>query len=140
MHVLAGAVEVEIPGTPEDAWQAIATGPGISSWLMPTTIEESGGKPIAATSTVGAGMEARATVTAWGAPRKGCGGAPPIATDGSVEARAGGACIVRVVNRPFSSKDEWDNQLMELTHKNGHVGYAALSAARSCFSHCIGLT
>ena len=28
-------VEVEVPGTPEEVWQAIATGPGISSWLMP---------------------------------------------------------------------------------------------------------
>ena len=25
-------VEVEVPGTPEEVWQAIATGPGVSSW------------------------------------------------------------------------------------------------------------
>src|SRR5439155_990358 len=29
-------VEVEVPGTPEEVWQAIATGPGISSWFVPT--------------------------------------------------------------------------------------------------------
>ena len=29
--------EVEVPGTPEEVWQAIATGPGISSWFVPTT-------------------------------------------------------------------------------------------------------
>ena len=28
-------VEVEVPGTPEEVWQAIATGPGISSWMVP---------------------------------------------------------------------------------------------------------
>ena len=28
--------EVEVPGTPEEVWQAIATGPGISSWFVPT--------------------------------------------------------------------------------------------------------
>ena len=28
--------EVEVPGTPEQVWQAIATGPGISSWFVPT--------------------------------------------------------------------------------------------------------
>src|SRR4051812_45796727 len=30
-------VEVEDPGTPEEVWQAIATGPGISSWFVWTT-------------------------------------------------------------------------------------------------------
>ena len=33
-------VEVEVPGTPEEVWQAIATGPGISSWMVPTEFEE----------------------------------------------------------------------------------------------------
>ncbi len=39
-------VEVEAPGTPEEVWQAIATGPGISSWLMPAEFEEQDGKPV----------------------------------------------------------------------------------------------
>ena len=30
--------EAEVPGTPEEVWQAIATGPGISSWFVPTEI------------------------------------------------------------------------------------------------------
>jgi hypothetical protein len=38
-------VEVEVPGTPEEVWQAIATGPGISSWFVPTRSEERDGKP-----------------------------------------------------------------------------------------------
>ena len=25
-------VEVEVPGTPEQVWQAIATGPGVGAW------------------------------------------------------------------------------------------------------------
>src|SRR5437764_60348 len=37
-------VEFEAPGTPEQVWQALATGPGISSWFVPTDIEEQGGK------------------------------------------------------------------------------------------------
>ena len=36
-------VEVEVPGTPEEVWQAIATGPGISSWFVPTRSEERAG-------------------------------------------------------------------------------------------------
>jgi hypothetical protein len=57
-------------------------------------------------------------VTAWNPPhtfiREGPGwapGSPPIATEFSVEARAGGVCIVRVVQSLFSSTDDWDAQL-----------------------------
>ena len=32
--------EVEVPGTPEQVWQAIATGPGISSWFVPSEVDE----------------------------------------------------------------------------------------------------
>jgi uncharacterized protein YndB with AHSA1/START domain len=32
-------VEVEVPGTPEQVWQAIATGPGVSAWFVPTEVE-----------------------------------------------------------------------------------------------------
>ena len=33
-------VEIEVPGTPEEVWQAIATGPGFTSWFVPAEIEE----------------------------------------------------------------------------------------------------
>jgi hypothetical protein len=32
-------VEVEVPGTPEEVWAAIATGPGVSSWFMPADVD-----------------------------------------------------------------------------------------------------
>ena len=110
-------VEVELPGTPEEVWQAIASGPGISSWFVPTEFEEIDGRPVAVTSNFGPGMLARAAVTAWDPPRmfaaqgESWGGAPPIATEWSVEARAGGVCVVRVVHSLFASTDDWDNQL-----------------------------
>jgi len=111
-------VEIEVPGTPEEVWQAIATGPGISSWFVPTEIEERDGKPVAATLTFGPGMESRSIVTAWDPPRlfarESDGwvpGSPPIATEFRVEARAGGVCVVRVVQSLFSSTDDWDEQL-----------------------------
>src|SRR5207302_2022226 len=56
-------------------------------------------------------------VTSWNPPRmfaaqgEGWGGSPPIATEWSVEASAGGVCLVRVVNSLFASTDDWDNQL-----------------------------
>ena len=110
-------VEVEVPGTPEEVWQAIATGPGISSWFVPTVFEVSDGKPVAVTMNFGPGMESRAAVTAWDPPRmfaaqgEGWGGSPPIADEWSVEARGGGICVVRVVHSLFASTDDWDNQL-----------------------------
>jgi uncharacterized protein YndB with AHSA1/START domain len=115
-------VEVEVPGTPEEVWQAIATGPGISSWFVPTEFEERDGKPVAVTMNFGPGMDSRAVLTAWDPPRKfagqgeGWGGSPPIATEWSVEARAGGVCLVRVVNILFASTDDWDNQLEGTEH------------------------
>jgi uncharacterized protein YndB with AHSA1/START domain len=111
-------VEVEVPGTPEEVWQAIATGPGISAWFCPAEIEERDGKPVAATLTFGPGMESRSVVTAWDPPRLfareadgWAPGSPPIATEFTVEARAGGVCVVRVVNSLFASTDDWDKQL-----------------------------
>src|SRR5262245_47623208 len=111
-------VEVEVPGTPEEVWQAIATGPGISAWFVPAEFEEQGGKPVAVTLNFGPGMQSHSVVTAWDPPRlfarEADGwvpGSPPLATEFSVEARAGGVCVVRVVNSLFASTDDWDKQL-----------------------------
>jgi uncharacterized protein YndB with AHSA1/START domain len=111
-------VEVEVPGTPEEVWQAIATGPGISSWFVPAEFEERDGKPVAVTLNFGPGMESRSDVTAWDPPRRfvteapgWAPGSPPIADQWIVEARGGGICVVRVVNSLFASTDDWDNQL-----------------------------
>jgi uncharacterized protein YndB with AHSA1/START domain len=109
-------VEVEVPGTPEEVWAAIATGPGISSWFVPTRSEErQGGQVI---STFGPGMDCPATITVWEAPKRfvaegtmGAPGSPTVATEWSVEARGGGVCLVRVVHSLFASTDDWDNQL-----------------------------
>jgi uncharacterized protein YndB with AHSA1/START domain len=111
-------MEVELPGTPEEVWQAIATGPGISAWFVPTEFEEQGGKPVAMKLNFGPGMEPRSKVTAWDPPRMfateadgWAPGSPPLANEWTVEARAGGVCILRIVQSLFASTDDWDNQL-----------------------------
>jgi uncharacterized protein YndB with AHSA1/START domain len=116
-------VEVEVPGTPEEVWQAIATGPGISAWFVPTEFEERDGKPVAVKVTMGPGMESTSAVTAWEPPRKWAAqsdgwvpGMPPLAHEWSVEARGGGKCIVRIVQSLFGSTDDWDNQLESAAH------------------------
>ena len=77
--------EFEVPGTPEDVWQALGTGPGISSWFVPTDIEERDGKPVAVTYHFGPGMDIRARVTDCERPlrftQEGDGPIPGLATD-----------------------------------------------------------
>src|SRR5438045_8394132 len=111
-------VEVEVPGTPEEVWRAIATGPGISSWFVPTEFEERDGKPVAVKLDFGPGMESRSAVTAWDPPRRFTAeapgwvpGSPTIPDEWTVEARAGGTCIVRVVRSLFGGNRHWDAQL-----------------------------
>ena len=122
--------EFEVPGTPEEVWQAIATGPGISAWFVPAEFEERDGKPVTMKLKFGPDMEPSATITAWDPPRmyagqnEGFGGSPPIATEWHVEARAGGLCNVRIVHSLFASTDEWDDQLEGA--KSGWSGFLAI--------------
>jgi len=109
-------VEVEVPGTPEEVWQAIATGPGVSSWFVPTESDERVGGKV--TAHFGPGMDSVAEITAWdpqhrfAAESDGFGpDAPALATEWVVEARSGGTCLVRVVHSLFAANDDWDNQL-----------------------------
>jgi uncharacterized protein YndB with AHSA1/START domain len=124
-------LEVEVPGTPEEVWQAIATGPGISSWFVPAEFEERDGKPVAVKVTMGPGMEATSVVTAWDPPRMYATeadgfvpGSPPIASEWTVEARGGGICILRIVTSLFASTDDWDNQLESA--KGGFASFLSL--------------
>jgi uncharacterized protein YndB with AHSA1/START domain len=54
--------ETEVTGTPEQVWQAIATGPGISSWFVPTKLEERVGGVTTSDSRHGDGLGAAAPV------------------------------------------------------------------------------
>lgn len=107
-------LEVEVPGTPEEVWALIATGPGISSWFVPTVFREDG----SIVSCFGPGMEAVTTLAEWLPPRRfvveGADlgpDAPPVATEWSIETRSGDTCVVRLVQSLFADTDEWDDQL-----------------------------
>jgi uncharacterized protein YndB with AHSA1/START domain len=113
-------VETEVPGTPEEVWKAIATGPGISAWFVPAKIEEREGGAIV--MDFGPGMESKSVITAWDPPRRfaadneeGMGpGSPAMATEWTVEAKSGGTCRVRVVHSWFASTDDWDHQFEDV--------------------------
>jgi uncharacterized protein YndB with AHSA1/START domain len=112
-------LEVEVVGTPEEVWRAIATGPGISSWYVPHTVEEREGG--AATARFGPGPEMLipGRVAAWDPPRRivfdGGEGTGGMAFEWLVEARDGGTCVVRLVNSGFGSGEEWDDQYDGMT-------------------------
>jgi uncharacterized protein YndB with AHSA1/START domain len=112
-------VEVDVAGTPEEVWQAIATGSGVSSWFVPTeVVAGENGVPSRVVAHFGPGMDSAAIVTAWDPPHRFAAEsrdlgpeAPALATEWIVEARSGESCIVRVVHSLFASTDDWDDQL-----------------------------
>jgi uncharacterized protein YndB with AHSA1/START domain len=116
--------EVEVPGTPEEVWKAIATGPGISSWFVPSEVEERQGGKAVAHFAPDDSMDSVGTITEWAPPHrfvvetKGelAGGPGTVATEWTVEARASGTCVVRVVHNWFASTDDWDDQMEGHTH------------------------
>lgn len=106
--------EIEVPGTPEQVWDAIATGPGITSWFMPARLEgREGGEIVHGHD---AGFSSTGRVTAWEPPRRFAyeegeaigDEANPIATEWLVEARAGGTCVVRLVMSGFGPGDDFE--------------------------------
>lgn len=141
------AVETEVPGTPEEVWEAVATGPGITAWFVPTEVAEQEGGAIV--FDLGPGMgTSTGVITGWEPPhrlayeeREWMPGAPPVATELRVEApvegRPGGTCVVRMVHSLFTDKDDWDDQLESF--ENGwppflHVlgGYLRHFAGQRC--------
>ncbi len=110
-------VEMEflVPGTPEEVWRAIATGPGMTAWFTPTEVDERVGGAISFDFGMGTSS---GTVTEWDPPRRfgyeeygWSGEAPPVATEVIVTSHSGDRCVVRMVHSLFTSKDDWDDEL-----------------------------
>jgi uncharacterized protein YndB with AHSA1/START domain len=112
--------EIDIAGLPEQVWEAIASGPGISSWFVPTKVDGRVGGTT--TSDFGPNMQSAATITTWEPPMRfvaESGDNPAlgtVATEWTVEAKAGGVCTVRVVHSWFASNDDWDDQFEGHSH------------------------
>lgn len=117
--------EVEVPGTPEEVWEAIATGPGVTAWFVPTEIDPRVGGTYAQDH--GAGFEEAGMITDLEPQRRlryeappfhpdgDEAGARPLATEYLAEARGGGTCVVRVVTSGMGDGDEWDAAVESFT-------------------------
>lgn len=96
--------EVVLSATPEEVWEAIATGPGITAWFGLMPIEPR----VGAESPFG-------SVTAW-EPRRRFAARGAEAEDGSteafeflIEAREGGGTVLRFVHSGFHG-DNWETE------------------------------
>lgn len=110
-------MELTVPGTPEEVWNAIATGNGNTGWFTRTTIEEHVGGALR--FDFGPSGTSAGAITTWEPPsrlgyveRDWSPGAPPVATEVTVRARDGARCVVRMVHTFETTSDEWDD-LME---------------------------
>ncbi|MDH3299975.1 MAG: SRPBCC domain-containing protein [Acidimicrobiia bacterium] len=107
-------LEVEVPGTAEEVWTAIATGAGISSWYVPHVIEERAGGGAVASFGPGDDMKVPGRVTVWDPPRHvgfdgGEGSEDGLTFDWTIEPVSGSdRCVVRLVNAGFGQGGPWD--------------------------------
>jgi uncharacterized protein YndB with AHSA1/START domain len=105
--------EITLDATPEQVWEAIATGPGIDAWFMGRNQVEprAGG---AARMTL-AGVTEESTVTAWEPPKR-FATRSPQAEDGTymafeylIEGRADGTTVLRLVQSGVLG-DDWETE------------------------------
>ena len=112
-------LEIEVPGRPEEVWRAVATGPGISSWYVPHTVEEREGGAANASFGPGPEMQVAGRVAVWEPPRRVCfdggEGVEGLAFEWSIEAIDDASCVVRLINTGFGQGDEWDAQYDAMT-------------------------
>jgi uncharacterized protein YndB with AHSA1/START domain len=123
------AFSVEVPGTPEQVWAAIATADGISSWFLPTDVEEREGGAIV----VHMGeTDSPGTITGWDPPRRleyaepewaalsghDVDSVTPLVSEFVVEAQSGGTCVVRVVSSAFGTGADWEQEFMTEMEKS----------------------
>ncbi|MGD9959292.1 SRPBCC family protein [Nocardioides sp.] len=115
---------VEVPGTPEQVWQAIATAKGMSAWFLPTDMEEREGGALH--FSMGPEMGSDGHVTDWDPPRrivyeedwaalmgKEPGAVSPLTSEFLVEAQSGGTCVVRVTSSGFGTGADWESEFWD---------------------------
>jgi uncharacterized protein YndB with AHSA1/START domain len=127
-HPLRMELSFELPGTAEQVWDAIATANGISSWFIPTTLEERQGGAICFHM---GETDSPGTITGWEPPHRfayvepnwaeltghDASAVTPLATEFLVEARSGGACVVRVVTSAFGTGADWEQEFFDEMEK-----------------------
>jgi uncharacterized protein YndB with AHSA1/START domain len=125
-------MEILLPGTPEQVWHAMATGPGNAAWFVKGEIEPRVGGTFQLD--FGQGAITTGEVTRWEplhafgyVERDWAPGAPPVATEITITGRPGNTCVVRMVHSLFTSSDDWDDQVEGF--EKGWPGFFAILRA-----------
>jgi uncharacterized protein YndB with AHSA1/START domain len=128
-HAFEQRREAELPASPEEVWEAIATGPGTDSWFMGHSEIKAGlGGTV---RTVFGEHEADLDVTAWDPPGRfgyASGRAPDgrfIAYEFLIEGRGGGTTVLRTVTSGFLPGDDWEDEYDAMT-KGGELYFRTL--------------
>jgi uncharacterized protein YndB with AHSA1/START domain len=106
--------EIEVDATPEEIWEAIATGPGIDSWFMGTNEVEPREGGTVRTKLPAWTMEA--TVRVWDPPRRlrtetgESEDGRSMAFEYLIEGRGGGSTVIRFVHSGFLAGDDWETE------------------------------
>lgn len=106
-------LEQEVPGTPEQVWEAVASGPGISAWFVRAEVEPREGGAVSLD--FGLGAPSTGQVTVWDPPRRFVYGSfaddpGAIAYEFLVEAGSGDTCVVRMIASGFGTGAEFDGE------------------------------
>ncbi|MDP1792798.1 MAG: SRPBCC domain-containing protein [Acidimicrobiales bacterium] len=114
-------VDLVVPGTPAQVWDAISTAEGCSAWMMPTTgTGELGGELV---FHMGPEMDSPARITALEPQRRMVyeeawadlaaepdANVTPLVTEFLIEAQSGGTCAVKIVTSAFGIGADWENE------------------------------
>lgn len=122
--------EIELAASPDQVWDAVATGPGHSSWFMgPYDIEPKEGGRI---RLVGGPESEAGIVTAWDPPNR-FAHRTDEAPDGSfhafeflVEGRAGGTTVLRFMHSGVTGED-WGEEYESMTRQGWDMYLYTLS-------------
>lgn len=100
---------VIVRGGTDAVWRAVATGPGISSWYVPHTVEERTGGAATASFGPEPEMQIAGRVVAWEPPRRvlfdGGEGVEGLTFEWTIEPHDDTTCTVRLHNAGFKDDD-----------------------------------
>ena len=118
----------EVAATPEQVWDAIATGDGIAAWMVPTRLDPQIGGEVSFDL---GGFTSTGVVTDYTPNRRFAYEEPwpvadhmptahrdlssitPIATEFLIESASGGSCVIRVVSSAYGSGADWEKEFFD---------------------------
>lgn len=110
-HEFSDTEELRVDATPDEVWQAIATGPGIDSWFMGRT-EVDAGQTV---RTAFGDFAPEHAITAWEPGHRLAYGGDRVAYEFLVEGRDQGSTVIRVTASGFLTGDDWADEYEAMT-------------------------